>query len=361
MAVVEGLKQNHPDAIWEFLPASYQQQLNDLAHQFAARMDGELWGKAVEVVRIFSRLLKDRKDFIVSARVRLDPDTDPKSAAAEMTAIAVLLDTLLASDLADLEKLKSVDGGKFLAGTGRRLLTQMRAMGHDPFADQLGIFTDMNVTLVSSDGDSALLTIEVPDATASERAFVRVEGKWIPDDLARNWHENMGQAAARLAVLSPDNLQAVKPKAMSVLTAVGDVLEKLLAAKTEKQFAAVMGETATMTAMQSLRSLISELVGSTPGEVPDAADSDSDEVLEQVTVVVKGELDAIAQDEIRDRLKEAVDEGRGGPQTEMTGDDETTVYRIGPVADVDAFAKRLGFLKVTRVDAKGRIIVAVPK
>ena len=35
MAVVNGIKANHPEAIWNFLPASYQADINQLVQQFA--------------------------------------------------------------------------------------------------------------------------------------------------------------------------------------------------------------------------------------------------------------------------------------------------------------------------------------
>ncbi|MGE5191031.1 MAG: hypothetical protein ACM3U2_00925, partial [Deltaproteobacteria bacterium] len=199
LALVEGLKQNRLDVFWDFLPASYQNDLNSLVHRFAERMDVELWNKSVDVLRKLARLLREKKEFLAAARASKDPEAPPGPSAAELAAIAELLDTLLASDLADLGKLKSADGGQILAGTGSTLLGQLRSMGRDPFADRLGIVADLKVTLVSFAGDSAKLAIQVPDAPSSDREFVRVEGKWIPKNLADNWYETIGQANARLS------------------------------------------------------------------------------------------------------------------------------------------------------------------
>src|SRR5947207_8913046 len=51
LAVVDGLKENRLDAFWDFLPASYQKDLNDLVHRFAERMDPQLWAKSVVTLR----------------------------------------------------------------------------------------------------------------------------------------------------------------------------------------------------------------------------------------------------------------------------------------------------------------------
>src|SRR5437762_3509180 len=121
LAVVEGLKQNHPEAFWDFLPASYQQDLNDLVHLFAEQMDADLWNESVGVLRKLARVLKSKKEFLVPARTQSgQPAAGPSS--AELATIGELIETLLASDLADLEKLKQADGRKFLESTGGKLL-----------------------------------------------------------------------------------------------------------------------------------------------------------------------------------------------------------------------------------------------
>jgi hypothetical protein len=358
LAVVDGLKQNRLEVFWDFLPESFQNDLNQLVHSFAGRMDPELWDKSVDVLRKLARLLKEKKEFLAAARTQKDPDAPPGPSPAELAAVGDLLETLLAGDLADLNKLKTADGGKMLAGTGSRLLAQLRSMGHDPFADRLGIFQDMKVTLVSAREDSAKLRIEVPDAAASDRDFVRVEKRWIPKDLADNWYETIGEANARLSLLSTDNLAATKPQFMGLLSAVDESLERLSAAKTQQQFLAVMKEADEK--LQPFQRIVARMMGAAPEEEPQAAAESSDEPIEMVTVVVKGKLGEAAQDNLRDRLN-AVTDDHSRAVGEITGDDETTTIRVGPVGDVEAFAGRLDFLKVTRVDPKGRTITAEPK
>jgi hypothetical protein len=361
LAVVDGLKENRLDAFWDFLPASYQKDLNDLVHRFAERMDPQLWAKSVVTLRKLAGVLKEQNEYLVAIRAsQIENEgrqADPKALAAEMTAIGNLLETLLGSDLADLEKLKTVDGKKFLAGTGRRLLDQLRATGHDPFAE-LGDLSDLTVSQASSEGDSATLAIQGPDGPAKDHEFVRVEGQWIPRTIAKNWYENMMQANAWLSLLSPDNLKEDKPQIMALLSAVDGVLNQMAAAKSQNEFMSALARAEET--QKKFLPLIVRLVGSAPTDEADAGAANSDEPIELVTVVVKGTLDEIAQDNLRDKLKGVVDEG-GLPETELTGDDETTIYRIGPVSDVEAFAARLSFLKNVHVDAKGRVITAEPK
>jgi hypothetical protein len=82
--------------------------------------------------------------------------------------------------------------------------------------------------------------------------------------------------------------------------------------------------------------------------------------VELVTVVVKATLTDSAQDDLCEKLKALTDD-RARTVSEITGDDETTTIKVGPVNDVAAFAARLDFLKITNVDAKTRVVTAVPK
>src|SRR5258708_4650419 len=42
-AVLNGLHENHPEALWDAMPASYQRDVNGLVHLFAGRMHPEAW------------------------------------------------------------------------------------------------------------------------------------------------------------------------------------------------------------------------------------------------------------------------------------------------------------------------------
>jgi hypothetical protein len=361
LAVVDGLKGNRLDAFWDFLPDSYQKDLNDLVHRFAERIDPQLWAKSVVTLSKLAHVLKEQNEYLVAIRAsQIENEgrkADRKGLAAEMMAIADLLETLLGSDLADLEKLKTVDGKRFLASTGRRLLDQLRATGRDPFAE-FGDISELTVSQASSEGDTATLAIQKPGEPAMDYSFVRIDGKWIPQTIAENWYENMMQANARLSLLSPDNLKEDKPQILALLSAVDGVLDQMAAAKTQKEFMTALAQAEET--QKHFLPLILRLVGSAPDDEADTGGATSDEPIELVTVVVKGTLDEIAQDNLRDKLKGVVDEG-GLPETELTGDDETTIFRVGPVSDIEAFATRLNFLKNVRVDAKGRVITAEPK
>lgn len=339
LAVMDGLNENHPEAAWDFLPESYQRDLNNLVHLFAERMDPVLWNKSIAVVRKLVGVLKTKKDFL----------------AADMTPVASLIETLLAGEAADLEKMKTFDGRQFLAGTGARLIGQLRKL-----VPNLGSMFDFKkVTLIKSRGDAATVELKT-DQETTEREFVRVEGKWIPQDLADAWIDQIGNAQAALSIrLSPDNLADTKSQILPLLAAVDGVLDRLAAAGNQEEFRDGLAEADVKLGPYKL--LVAAWLAGTVGPGADETEIEQpsrDEPIEFVTVVVTGMLDDDAQDALRARLN-AVADDRERVESEITGDDETTTIRVGPVSDIEAYAKQLDFLKVISIDAKTRTITAV--
>ena len=360
--VVFGLQDRHPEALWHFLPESYQNDVNDLIHQFAGRMDPELWSKTVAVLKKAVKVVKQQKEFVIAMTARA-PGAPP-DASPDILGVIQVIDFLLESELGDLQRLKKADAGEFLAVTGGRIMQQLQAVSKlipsDPLALGFDDLSDLKVSVVSSEGDQAVLLIEAPGAEPRETEFVRVEGKWIPRNLAESWIDSIGQAKARLLLVSPENLAQIKPQWLAMIKSIDGKLDDAADAKDQQQFSAALLE---------LGFSASPLVGLIQSSLPAAPAMESPEqdiasdlpetTADLVTVVVRGKLDSAAQDMLVDRLKSATEEEKAF--AEFTGDDKLTSFKIGPVKDIDAFVERLTFLNVTKVDAASRTISAVPR
>ena len=69
-AILDGLHENRPAALWDALPTSYQKDVNDLVHLFAARMHPEAWKWFLQIARkgaIVLRLPRDDREEAVTA------------------------------------------------------------------------------------------------------------------------------------------------------------------------------------------------------------------------------------------------------------------------------------------------------
>jgi len=191
-AVLRGLETNDPRVIWEFLPESYQEDVNRVVHKFAHKMDAQLWNETFESANKISEVLKTRRAFILKhpAFKQEDP-AKSKKVAANWDALVGLLSTVLESNISDLDQLKTIDVGEFLAETGGRLMSQFSDLSklapNDPYRKELQLVLETKVELVSSNQDEAMVKLSPrnPALPTTEYEFVKVEGKWIPQTLAQ--------------------------------------------------------------------------------------------------------------------------------------------------------------------------------
>ncbi|MBS0265298.1 MAG: hypothetical protein JSS02_25415 [Planctomycetes bacterium] len=367
-SLIAGLNKGHPEAFWEFLPADFQDDLNGLIHDFAQRMDREIWLKAVGVFRKLAEVLKSQKQFLAGgsdlgqSRAIGRPKGTGTDAAptADWARLSDMLETVINSDLASLDRLQTADGGALLTTAGGKVIEQLRALSRlspsDDFGFNLEQLSELKVAVVSSTKETANLKFEAPGEPGLIVKFALHRGKWIPEALENEWQHHMGNTRAWIAAtLNPEALSQQKPKLLAALSAAESALDKMAAAKTPQDFAKA-GQQASVLLITLFATL-----NNAPDSEPNAAATPAAPVSsrEIVTVVVEGKLDDDAQDALREQIK-AVTDDPARAIAEITGDDETSIYKVGPVSDVEAFSKRLKFLSITRINTTGRVINTQP-
>ena len=362
-AVLEGIERKELTALWQFLPASYQRDLQTLVRQTGERMDPEVWDRSMAVVRHAAQVMKSKEKWLQTPAANEPPVTGP---AAQMgpvnyAQLAQLLELLADSELGRTETLKTLDLGAWTGKVGRPLLEQIsvfaRRMPADPLARTLTGLQDLKFRSRDVKDDSATVEIVMPNESPVEVPYVKIDGKWIPVDLANGWIEGLGQAQARLAVvLAPDNLATLKPQLLTGLNVMDDWLKRLEEAPSKEAF-----DFAWSQGMQNVITVASSLAPSQPvddsmGETDPAAETE----IPVVKIVVRGELTFDQQDELLERVAGQADDGTG-PFREISATKREVTILLGPVADVEAFSKKLEMLDVSKVDTATRMIWAVPK
>jgi len=208
--VLDGLVRHHPEVVWRALPPSYQQDVSDLTRDFADAVDPVVFDRAVAVARKGVVVLQSKKDLILGSESIARSQIDPESLDAFWEASVHMLDAVLASDLADLRTLRELDVEAWLAGTGSTLMDQAALLPAENeemenFAQRVAAFEQAEVELVSEDGDSAVVMITAPQETPVELELVRVEGRWIPADLASQWPGAIAEAETKIRLLAGDD------------------------------------------------------------------------------------------------------------------------------------------------------------
>lgn len=349
-AVLLGLAANRPRVLWEFLPPGYRADLNGVVHHLARTADKELWKRTVAVLTNLVAVLKKQRQLIAEATGATRPvDGDPALAWLQLAGV---LDLILQSELADQDRVARLDVGEFLAGTGEKAMRGIESLSPpgavNPFRAKLSEFSRINVSEIKTVEDRAVVRIEVPGQPAEEVEFVRTEGQWIPRDLADGWIDNMGRANAMVALLSTENLGSSRDELLKLLADVDTALDRLGVAHDRDEFLAAL-QSAIDTVQRSTR------VISGPVEAqhrPAATGAMS------VQIVVSGRMDAADRTQLLDRLARAAFEQPSGGTAEYTADETTTIFRISPVTDLEAFVQSLDFLSVTNVDVSARRVRA---
>ena len=250
LRVVKGLAADNPVYLWDALPDSYQKDVNDLIKAFANKIDAGAWDPAFQIGQRVSKLLRDKKKFILGHPMMAEV---PNRADLEKNwdHVVNMLDTVFNSEIATLEGLKKLDMRRFFSGTGSRLMSQFstlsklaKDMGPEQkqAAEMFEKFKAMKATVVSSSGDTAKVKMEVAGEQPKEVEFTRIEGKWIPTDLAQGFKGGIAEARAAIEKITPEQVAQMKSGVMFASGIVGGVIGPMEQATTQEEFnAAVEG------------------------------------------------------------------------------------------------------------------------
>ena len=361
-AVFSGIRNKKPEVLWAFLPASYQKDVNSLFHLLAGKMDPELWEKTFQTGLRIVRICRVRRAAILDAEL-IGPGAGPneRAMAAEWDTVVTLAGTLLASDLADLKKMKRFDGGRFLKKTGGRFMKELaiasRLLPGDRFQLELDDLVQLQVKLESETGDSAVVQLSFrDDDTPPQRVpFVRVEGKWIPKNLADVWTTRIAEIRKRMeSQLAPQVLAEKKKVVMQFLAGVEKSLDELEDAKTPAEFKARFPNSIVANTVNGFFRQVTRSDSRPPKSVvPDNAGTKKTVGKARViTVIVGSVLDASAQERVAEKLftrESDVGDIR-------TGTSETR-FPVTTAVEFAAFVKSIKFAKVVKADAKALEVV----
>ncbi|WP_417387298.1 hypothetical protein [Gimesia sp.] len=370
--LIQGVADQKMEVVWEFLPASYQSDVNGLAHQFADKMDPEIYNEMFAIAQRLGKLLQDKKEFILKNEMLDNPKTSPEEVAKYYDPSVDILVTLANSDLSTLEKLKTFDGGQFLANSGSKIAKDFATIsdlmpaeeGKPDFNEKL---KQAKVTVVSEEGDQATVKIEVPGEKTKEEVMVKVEDKWIPQTLAKNWKSKIESAKQNLDKLKPEDITSKKDQALAGFKRLNATLAQLENAKTEKEFneeftkqVRPLAQMAPMLMMMGAAAVMEQgfseaaaarggAMAHSPGEAKPINPNT------MISIVVNKKLSPGEQDPIIDEILQSANDTES-LQVIPTVDGEITTFKVYPVEDIEAFSKKIKFGKPSKVDNDSRSI-----
>jgi len=249
LTVKKAVTENQPVLVWKALPASYRKDVTDIVHEMAAKLDPQVTEKGVGVARKTVRALREKKDFILGhpmvAMMAMNPSVNMEEIKANWEAVTGALDATLDSDLFKMDALRTVDIEKFLSGSGANLMTTWssaaRKIGGDSLATSMNRVEKMKLTVLDTKEGVAKIRIETEGEPPEEVEMVRVEGCWVPKELADEWSHGVAEMrknVAEMTALDPTE----KTELLATMGAIEAAVDQVLAAKTQEEFdAAIMG------------------------------------------------------------------------------------------------------------------------
>jgi len=251
-AVAAALADGKPQVLWIAMPASYQKDVTGLVREFAGKVDADIYDKGWGLVKKLVKVLSEKRTFILGSPALASAGIDKAKAEAQYDAIVGALDALTSSEVSSVAGLKSVDVGGFLRTTGAKVmgamskasaLTKKDEYNKEFVADMKGIKAEM----VSVDGDTAKVKITHAGEKEPKTAeLVKVEGRWVPKDMADGWAEAMADVKKNLAKMSGESMAKNKPQILAMMGAAEPMLDQLLKADSQEKFDQVIGQTMGM-------------------------------------------------------------------------------------------------------------------
>jgi hypothetical protein len=239
-AVTAAVADRHPEVLWQALPPRYQKDITELTHAFAGRMDPAVWDAAFGLGRKATGILRDKRALFLESEMLQATGDDRRRVEDGWDSVVSVLDSFFGSDVTRLETLKTIDWERYLATTGRQLMSQAaevsKARGDNAYEREFASkLQQTKVELVSRDGDQATVRMTAPGEEPEELPLTRVEGRWVPTEMAADWDVKVAAAREKLASLTDEEVAQGSAQAMALIGMADAMLTELEAVETAEQ------------------------------------------------------------------------------------------------------------------------------
>ena len=235
--IMDRLSKQNGAVLWQAMPDSYRSDVNGIVRLAGTKIDPEVYNRGFGLVGRAADIMAKQKGFILGSQFGPKTPEEREKLAEAWPAIVGILATLGDSGLASSEGLRSFEGGEFFSGTVSELLGYTgelsRLTGEGTGLSELG---KAEVSVVEAEGDSAVIEVKVPGQPVQKETLSRVEDRWVPADMAKQWDDGVGEMKKQLESVTEEQMTKNKPQVMQMLGMFEGVLSRLEAAESQKAF-----------------------------------------------------------------------------------------------------------------------------
>jgi hypothetical protein len=239
--IAHELAKGNGAVLWQAMPASYQNDVNSIAQLAGAKIDAEIYDKVFATVNRAVAVLDKQKAFVFGSSLAggQSDEAGAEQMRAAWPSIKKIVETLTASPLASAAGLQSFEGAAFFKDTVSNLLGDIDALVKlDPEREQslLSSLSNVAVRYVEGTENEAILEMSIPGEEVEAETFVKVEGRWVPQDMADEWTTQMAEARTQLEAIDPAQMEQQKPQILNVFAMIDGVITQIEGAETQAQF-----------------------------------------------------------------------------------------------------------------------------
>lgn len=239
--LVASLREGQAAAMWEFLPKSWQTDVNSVVRTLADKVDARLYEQAFAVLQRTAKVLADKKQFVLNtpAIQQMAPGAGKDQMSAGYDQLVQVLQAVGKSELAKHAALQKFDGARFCKGGGSALLRQLMQAPQADGSTGADMLAGMQVKTLAQNGNRVLLQFSIPGQKPSREEYLQVEDKWLPMELVRKWPTVIKQARMALAAMPAGGNQEDQAQMRLALGMADSVLKQFEDADTQAEFDAV--------------------------------------------------------------------------------------------------------------------------
>lgn len=269
-AVFGELAKGNMIVLWDAFPANKQKEVEEVVSGFAKRLDSRTFDMVRKTRNSIVEILKKQQNFIINSEVLQIPSELREDFTRSYPAAVDLADSVISKDLLDGKRLQRGDLRNLLDPYFKKVNQSGEAFaasfpeGHPvrveyEKAKKLGVASaKYSVDNIQSDRAEVNMEVEnLPPGTENKPLVITlVDGRWLPEDLVRNWDTTMMQAKGLIAVMNPDQIHQ---GLSSVLLLANAPINNLKNAKTQEEFDRTLKE------LQALFAAAGAMAGGGPG------------------------------------------------------------------------------------------------
>jgi len=235
-----------PGHAWDMLPSKHQEDIGKLKAAFAANMDKVVYDKAFAIISKLTNILESKKDLILSHPMLGSSPVPKDDISKNWDSIVSVLKIISESDLSSIDKVKNANVKNFANKTIGDLLVLADKLselvpGQKGKAGLMEELKGMTIKVKDSTEDSARLVVEDSGSKENALAMVKVDGKWLPKEMAENWDKEIQSAIENLEKMKANPMASMQ--SIAVLAMVEGVLDKFNEIKTADELNALIQST----------------------------------------------------------------------------------------------------------------------